>query len=411
MKGDQTLVVLGGGSVWTLHLLAEISALAYDDRLQIRLQGPTEQHLLQNAAFARSLNRRLDLKTVVNLDEAVSGATIILNQVRIGGWPTRLDDEILPVQLGAVGDESLGLGGVRAAFRSLTFVVELARVIRREAPDAWLLNLTNPCDILGQAFRWAGVKKVLGLCDHPQMLAREMASLAGRPEAYSRFGFIGLNHIGWLQPPIDMDLRRLLTKRPELELWQRQWGLLPTDWRMHLAQPARLVRQQQSAPGQRALQLIGLNQKLRQCIHRQDAAEYNSLLRFRNPSWYREIVIPALRGVLGEEPIRLIAGLPNGRRLSGLDRHAQIETWTGLQFGDAHPEPLPQNTNCLKDIAEIGHIRALAFQAIRDADLDALTQYVNNDPLSRPVLDHPDWQKRLGFSDLANARFDKMMGI
>jgi 6-phospho-beta-glucosidase len=409
---EHILTVLGGGSVWTPHLLKKLSELSLDTGLRIRLQGPTESHLHHNAAFFRSLSqRRLKIEVTANLKEALSGATIILNQVRIGGWAARLDDEVLPLGLGAVGDESLGLGGVRAAKRSLPFVVKLSRAIRREAPDAWLLNLMNPCDLLGRAFRRAGLKRVLGLCDHPQILAQEMATLAGKSEDASRFGFIGMTHVGWLQPPPEMDLRLLLTKCPELETWLQKWGLLPTAWRIHLSKPEMLVREQQSAPGRRVRQLIGLGQKLRQSIHRQDVVKYNLLLGRRTPSWYSEVVIPAILGIVGKGPVRLVAGLPNNGRLPGLDRQVQIETWTGLQTDDVHPEPLPQAPRCLEDVTEIGRTRVLAFNAICSDDSNALSHYVNADPFARPVLDHHDWQARLGFKTLPKAKFDKMTVI
>jgi 6-phospho-beta-glucosidase len=395
---EHTLTVLGAGSVWTPHLLEKLAELPPDAGLRIRLQGPTESHLHQNAAFfRRSGQRHLKINVTADLNAALDGATIIINQARIGGWAARFDDETLPLRLGAVGDESLGLGGLRAAKRSLPFVVKLSHKIRRKAPDAWLLNLSNPCDLLASAFRRAGLNRVLGICDHPQMAAREMASLAGRPEDAYRFGFIGMTHVGWLQPPPELDLRPLLAQRPELGAWRQKWGLLPTGWRIHLSKPEALVRKQQSAPGQRVRQLTGLGQKLRSSIQRQDGVNYHFLLAQRTPSWYSEVVIPAIRGIVGLGPARLVAGLPNDGRLPGLDPQVQVETWTGLHRDDVLPEPLPQALRCLEDVSEIGRIRALAFDAIYSEDSDALARYVNADPLARPVLDHHDWQARLGF--------------
>src|SRR5262249_53161276 len=136
---------------------------------QIRIQGPTESHLHEVAAFTRALvGDRLDLKATVDLKEAISGAAIILNQARIGGWPARLTDEVLPVRFGAIGDESLGIGGLRAAMRTWPFVVQVSSMILKYAPNAWLLNLTNPSDLVSRAWRQAGCHQVLSLCDHPQ---------------------------------------------------------------------------------------------------------------------------------------------------------------------------------------------------------------------------------------------------
>jgi alpha-galactosidase/6-phospho-beta-glucosidase family protein len=119
----KVIAVLGGGSVWTPHLLERLAELPLTMDLQLRIQGPTESHLQEVVAFTRRLiGDRFDIKVTVALQEAIADASIILNQARIGGWSARLNDEVFPVQLGMVGDESLGLGGLRAAIRTWPFI-------------------------------------------------------------------------------------------------------------------------------------------------------------------------------------------------------------------------------------------------------------------------------------------------
>jgi len=368
--------------------------------LQIRLQGPTESHLNEVAAFSHCLvGDCLDIRVTVSLEDAIRGARLIVNQARIGGWSGRLNDEVLPVQLGVVGDESLGLGGLRAAIRTWPFVIQTSRVIVDHAPEAWLLNLSNPSDLVGRAWREAGCQRVVGLCDYPQTLAREMATLAKRPDTAFRFGFLGINHVGWLVPPSDVQIHNLLTKRPELASWVHDWNAIPTPWRIYLSDPDALARRQQEQPGYRARQLKGLVDLLREAIRHQDTERYFALLLERPPVWYSEVVVPAMRGLLGEEPVRLVVGLPNKGRLPQLDPNVQVEGWTVLNEHGVQPEPLPENARSQEDIVRFGQTRTLAFAATIHPSPYTLASYAKSDVFACSIASHLDWQELLDFYD------------
>src|ERR1043166_3733401 len=192
------ICVLGGGSVWTPKFVEQLCQLPIDN-LVVRLHGLTPNHLYEVSAFARKISGdRVQVQLSTNLEEAVSDAQIILNQVRVGGWTARFTDEKVPVELGFVGDESLGLGGLRAALRIKSFVAQTAKAILTYAPGAWLLNLSNPSDLVARLWRHYGCCKVLSLCSDAQTHTKEMAILAGAIEHASQFGFAGFSHIGWL---------------------------------------------------------------------------------------------------------------------------------------------------------------------------------------------------------------------
>jgi 6-phospho-beta-glucosidase len=396
MNRPEIIAVLGGGSVWTPYLLQQLAELPFARDLQISLQGPTESHLHEVADFTRSLiGDRLETKVTISLEDAMRGAKIVLNQVRIGGWPARLDDEVLPVQLGGVGDESLGLGGLRAAIRTWPFVIKTSRAILKYAPEAWLLNLTNPSDLISRAWREAGCKRVVSLCDYPQNFIREMSTLAERPDVAPRFNFLGMTHVGWLMPPPGLQLHHLIRKRPELTAWIQNWQALPTPWRIHLADPVVLARRQREAPGHRARQLQKLVEHLWEAIRERDTARYSEFLQERLPTWYTEVVTPAIRGLLGGEPARLIVGLPNNGRLFELNPDVQVETWAMLNDDGIHPEPLLENVPCQEDIVHFGETRALAFAVMIHPRSDILADYARSDPFVRYVTSQADWQQCL----------------
>jgi 6-phospho-beta-glucosidase len=387
VSGQRILTVLGGGSVWTPCLIRQLSQLTLSEDLSIVLQGHTDLHLSEVMNFSRGFTGKPpDIRVTVDPEEAVKGASFILNQVRIGGWQARLDDETLPIRIGGIGDESLGLGGLLAAIRSRSFVFRTSRFILQHAPDAWLLNLTNPSDLVSRAWCEAGIQRVLSLCDYPQKWAREMAMLVKRPELALDFGFIGMTHVGWLIPPPGIRLSSLWQRRPRLRSWYRKWGALPSPWRMHLDDPDTLMASQGQQTGGRVYRIMRLVEDLREVIRKKEHGQYMRLLQERKPVWYAEVVIPAVKGLLEGGPVHVIAGSANRQRLPRLAGEVIVEGRAVIDRQGVHPEPLPDNTLCQQDIAGFGGLRDLAFAAMMRPNRDTLSCYVQSDPFSQAIV-------------------------
>lgn len=392
----KTLAVLGGGSVWTPCLLRELATQQPEGGMEVRLQGPREEHLREVALFSNDdVRGTLRITWTPVLEDAVDGASVVLNQARIGGWKARQQDEDIAVMLGGVGDESLGLGGLRAAMRTLPFIERAASVLRRLAPTAWLLNMTNPSDIVARAWRVAGVRNVMSVCEQPILLAQEMARLAGDAEAYARFGFAGMSHVGWLFPPPDLSLDGLLAARRDLSPWIREWGAIPSPWRMIIEDAPGLARRQRCAPSRRAQQVAGLARRMRSAIRRRAATRYWALLEQRPPRWYRSVVVPAIVALLGGEPAPLIVGLSHQDQLPGLDPEVVVETWTQVDAAGARLLRLDGNARCRADVLRFGASRGLAYAAIHCPEPPALARYASSDPFAPPPGVWHEWLRGL----------------
>ena len=186
-----------------------------------------------------------------DLDDALRGADFVFAAVRIGGTDGRILDERTALDLGVLGQETIGPGGLAYALRTVPFMVDLARRIATVAPDAWVINFTNPAGIVTEAMRTVLGDRVLGICDTPIGLMRRAAttvsSLAGGPTASApgagEFDYVGLNHLGWLrslqvggvdQLPTLLRDDALLTQIEEARLmgldWVRALGALPNEY-------------------------------------------------------------------------------------------------------------------------------------------------------------------------------------
>ena len=196
------LAVVGGGSTYTPELIEGIARRS--DRFTVDelvlLDIDQERLDIVGGLAGRMLARlgwpgRLTLTT--ETDRALDGAHFVLIQLRVGGQAARLVDETLPPRFGAIGQETTGAGGFAKALRTVPIVLDLAeRVGRLSAPDAWIVDFTNPVGIVTQALLDAG-HHAIGLCNVAIGFQREFARRYGVEPERVELEHVGLNHLSW----------------------------------------------------------------------------------------------------------------------------------------------------------------------------------------------------------------------
>ncbi len=85
---------------------------------------------------------------------------------------------------------------VENALRTVPVMMDIARDIEAHAPDAWLINFTNPSGIVTEALLNHTGVKTIGLCNIPITSVRRLAQAAGT-ESFD-YDFVGLNHLSWI---------------------------------------------------------------------------------------------------------------------------------------------------------------------------------------------------------------------
>jgi 6-phospho-beta-glucosidase len=136
-----------------------------------------------------------------SLPEALTGTDVVFAAIRPGGTAGRIADERIAQDLGLLGQETTGAGGISYALRSIPAMLELAESMREHCPDAWLVNFTNPAGMVTEALLPVLGRKVIGICDSASALVHRAARAAGAPLPAGRLdgvGYYGLNHLGWL---------------------------------------------------------------------------------------------------------------------------------------------------------------------------------------------------------------------
>lgn len=156
-------------------------------------------------------NGNYDIKLVRTEDpeEAFTGTDFVFSQIRVGGMELREKDEKIPLKHGAVGQETCGLGGFSYGMRSMKGLLELVGFIQEYAPEAWILNYTNPETIIAESVRRVYPDaKIVNACDMTIAIEDRVANSFG----YDRENWIpvyyGLNHFGWYDSIYDTKLGR-----------------------------------------------------------------------------------------------------------------------------------------------------------------------------------------------------------
>lgn len=140
---------------------------------------------------------------VENRKEALKGANFVVNAIQVGGYkPCTVIDFEIPKKYGlrqTIAD-TIGIGGIMRALRTIPIMADFARDMEEVCPDAYFFNYTNPMAILtGYMQRYTKIKTI-GLCHSVQVCSERLLKdlgmddkLEGRKELIA-----GINHMAWL---------------------------------------------------------------------------------------------------------------------------------------------------------------------------------------------------------------------
>lgn len=133
--------------------------------------------------------------------KALEGADYVINAIQVGGYePCTVIDFEVPKKYGlrqTIGD-TLGIGGIFRALRTIPVMLDFARDMEEVCPDAWFLNYTNPMAMVtGAMLRATGIKTV-GLCHSVQVCAEHLLRDLGMDYDNIQWKIAGINHQAWL---------------------------------------------------------------------------------------------------------------------------------------------------------------------------------------------------------------------
>ena len=193
--------VIGAGSTYTPELIEgfinrrgslnfQTFYLMDINREKLETVGGLAKRMLASKGFTGKIVLTQDL------DEAIAGADYVFAQIRVGGLSARIKDEKIPLKHGLLGQETTGMGGFMNALRTVPVMLNIAKRIEALAPDAWLINFSNPSGIVAEALLNYSKVKMIGLCNCFVNMKAEIAQNIGRSDF--DYEYIGLNHLSWI---------------------------------------------------------------------------------------------------------------------------------------------------------------------------------------------------------------------
>jgi 6-phospho-beta-glucosidase len=242
------LAILGGGGFRVPQVIEAVAAADAPVRVsRVALYDTDAPRLGAIEAVIEGMLPSLpdapEVTATTDLDDAVEDADFVFCAIRVGGAEGRTRDERVALDLGILGQETTGPGGLAYALRTLPVMLDIASRVRAKAPNAWFINFTNPAGIITEGLRTVLGNRVVGICDTPIGLLRRAAiAVTGQPNA-TEFDYVGLNHLGWLRS-FTVDgrdrLPELLADQTKLDTieearvvgqdWVRALGALPNEY-------------------------------------------------------------------------------------------------------------------------------------------------------------------------------------
>ncbi|WP_153504546.1 family 4 glycosyl hydrolase [Cumulibacter manganitolerans] len=140
-----------------------------------------------------------EVRTTTDLHAGLRGADFVFAAIRPGGLDGRVHDENIPLRHDVLGQETVGLGGILYALRSLPAMRAVGEAVADVAPSAWLINFTNPAGMVTESLQEVLPGRVIGICDSPAALVRRACRALRVAEPDVEIDYVGLNHLGWLR--------------------------------------------------------------------------------------------------------------------------------------------------------------------------------------------------------------------
>jgi 6-phospho-beta-glucosidase len=242
------LTILGGGGFRTPLVYGALLTDHHERRVdEVRLHDVDQARLEAIGRVLAQMGAGHDdaptVLTTTDLDEALEGADFVFSAIRVGGLEGRTADERVALDLGVLGQETTGPGGLSFGLRTLPVARRVAERVRALAPEAWVINFTNPAGMVTEAMQQVLGDRAVGICDSPIALARRAAATLGIDPSGTTVDYVGLNHLGWLRglhsggrdvlPDLLADDRLLgsMEEGPLFGLeWLRTLGAIPNEY-------------------------------------------------------------------------------------------------------------------------------------------------------------------------------------
>ncbi len=404
------ITVIGAGSTYTPELVKGFIELHPDLPLsELHLMDIDPHRLEIVGEFCRRIvsthANPFDVILTTDRRAAICDASYVITQFRVGMIPARREDEYLGKRHGLVGQETTGIGGMAKALRTIPIILDIAQDIRQLAPEALLINFTNPSGLITEALaRYAPDVPSVGLCNSPitmkMSILQDLERLTGQPMPEdaiqkSELDALGLNHLCWyrgfslhgeeLWPQIFTSYLQELRADPDPE-WDpvmiETLGMIPNYYLQYFYNTNKKLAEQEKWPPSRAEQVLEIEADLLRQYADPQLVDTPVDLMKRGGAWYSTLatqVINSHANNLGEVQV---VNIRQAGAVPGYPPEWVLELPCRIDASGIHPlpaDPLPHAAFGL--LAQLKSYEILTVEAGAHGDRKAAYQAMLAHPL------------------------------
>ena len=406
------VTIIGAGStVFSAELVTDFLLTDALDAGEFRLVDIDADRLELAHRFSEYLVERTGkpwtVRSSVDPTELLPGSDVVINTIEVAGLANVRHDYEIPLKYGVdqcIGD-TIGPGGLFKSLRTIPVWLEILADIERYAPDALVLNHTNPMSMTVLAASRASDLTVYGMCHSVHYTIENIADYLEVDKERIDFRAAGVNHLAWItEMQIDgEDAYPLLSERGRVpEIWEEDpvrfelmygLGAFPTESSGHVSEYVPYFRTRETNL-----------ERFTRSEYRGESGYYAN----NWPTWRRENDEMLRRVLAGEEeyemerggeypsyiveamktgkPVSVYVNIPNEGWIDNLFDGGVIEVEAIVDANGIHPQPfgsLPPQLAAL-DRRHL-EFHDLAVTALIEQDREAAIHALMLDPLTSAV--------------------------
>lgn len=403
------VATIGGGSSYTPEIIEGF--IKRHDELPVKelylvdieagkwkldIVGRLAKRMVQEAGIDMEVHLTLDRR------EAIKDADFVTTQFRVGLLDARIRDEKIPLRHNVIGQETTGAGGMAKALRTIPVILDIVKDMEELAPDAWLINFTNPSGIITETVSKYSDIKVLGLCNVPVVMHKMAAEILESDEKDLKMDFVGLNHLVWGRKAyIDGEnkISELLDKLAEGDFsdvenipdykWSKELlqslGMLPCPYHRYYYLTDMMLQEEIEAAkseGTRGEVVKELEKDLFEIYKDQDLKQKPEELESRGGQYYSDAACDLISAIYNDKGTLHYVNVKNNGTVNCLPDDSVIERTSYIGADGAYPlnvEALPPQVKGLLQV--VNEYETLTIEAGVKGDYNAAYQALTIHPL------------------------------
>jgi 6-phospho-beta-glucosidase len=387
--------VIGAGSTYTPELVEGLIVRQEQIGLdELVLMDIDAQKLEIVGNLARRMVERAGTPFTVRLTgdrlETIRESAFVLTQMRVGRLEARRLDELIPRQQGYIGQETTGAGGFANALRTVPVILSVARQMEEHAPDATMINFTNPAGIVTEAVLTHSSVNALGLCNGPIGVIKSILRLLQGEEQDLTMRFFGLNHLSFAadiryqgRDVTGQVIDGFAAKADEVgAAILRGLRMVPSGYLQYFYRTAERLAQQQAETKSRAETVMELEQELLEMYQNPSLEEKPAILEQRGGAWYSTVATELIAAILGNTGTVQVVNTRNRHAIPDLPPDCAVEVQAVIDSRGATPVvqgPMPLRVRGL--VQQIKAYEQLTVEAAVTGDRETAIWALVNNPL------------------------------